>query len=98
MARTVITKEKIKEINELFYILGVKAQVAREMGISASTVSKYIIEGYVPEEMIERKEIDLVEIRRRIEEFIPDVEKGFDLTLSEEEKEEVEELWKELNI
>lgn len=101
MARTVITNEKIKEINDLYYVLGVKAQVAREMGISASTVSKYIIDGYIPEEMIEREEVDLEEMRSRIEEFILDlktINPNSILALTEEEKEEIEDLWKEMTI
>lgn len=43
---TRITPEKIEEINELYLQLGVKAQVARQLGISPSTVSKYIIPDY----------------------------------------------------
>lgn len=43
---TKITPEKIEEINELYLQLGVKAQVARKLGISPSTVSKYIIPNY----------------------------------------------------
>lgn len=97
MARTIITSEKIKEINERFYICGVKAQVAREMGISASTVAKYIVDGYVPEGEIEREEIDLEEARRIIEDYIPDFTK-LSLELEEEEKKEIRELWKELSI
>lgn len=46
---TKITPEKIKEINELYYKLRVKKRVAEAMGISPSTVSKYIIPGYIPE-------------------------------------------------
>lgn len=97
MARTIITSEKIKEINERFHICGVKAQVAREMGISASTVAKYIVDGYVPEDEIEREEIDLEEARGIIEDYIPDFTK-LSLELEEEEKKEIRELWKELSI
>lgn len=101
MARTIITNEKIKEINDLYYTLGVKAQVAREMGISASTVSKYVIDGYIPEEMIEREEVDLEGMRNRIEEFVLDlktINPNSILTLTEEEKEEIEDLWEEMTI
>lgn len=44
---TKVTPEMIEEINELYLELGVKAQVARKIGLSASTVSKYIIPNYV---------------------------------------------------
>lgn len=42
-----ITDEIIEQINELYIKCGVKAQVAREIGCSAATVSKYIIPNYV---------------------------------------------------
>ena len=45
---TKVTPEMIEEINELYIQLGVKAQVARQVGVSASTVSKYIIPNYIP--------------------------------------------------
>lgn len=65
MSRFVATPEKIEEINRRYYECGVKAQVAREMGCSASTVARYIISGWKPttvvaneiEEILERKDI-----------------------------------------
>lgn len=45
-----ITPEKIEQINELYLKLGVKKRVAEIVGCSPSTVSKYIIEGYVSKE------------------------------------------------
>lgn len=42
-----ITPEKIEQINELYLQLKVKKRVAEALGISPSTVSKYIVEGYV---------------------------------------------------
>lgn len=42
-----ITDEIIEQINELYLKIGVKSRVAKELGISASTVSKYIQEGYI---------------------------------------------------
>ena len=38
-----ITEEQKLQINQLYYEIGVKSRVAKIMGISASTVSKYII-------------------------------------------------------
>lgn len=46
MAR--ITEEQIEEINEVYYRTKNKSQTAREVGVSVSSVSKYIREGYVP--------------------------------------------------
>ena len=42
-----ITDEIKIQINELYLELGVKKRVAEIIGCSPSTVSKYIIEGYV---------------------------------------------------
>ena len=44
-----ITEEMKLKINELYYELGVKSHVAKALGISASSVSKYIIDGWKPE-------------------------------------------------
>jgi len=66
MAGSRITEEQKEQINRLYYECGVKAQVARQLGISASSVSKYIIPGWQPpevvaegiEEILERKNIE----------------------------------------
>ena len=42
-----ITDEVIERINELYLDCGVKAQVARIVGCSPATVTKYIIPGYM---------------------------------------------------
>lgn len=64
--RFVATPEKIEEINRLYYECGVKAQVARQLGCAASTVSRWLIPGWQPpeivaegiEEILERKNIE----------------------------------------
>lgn len=43
-----ITPEMIEQINELYCQIGVKSRVAKELGISASSVSKYIQPDYIP--------------------------------------------------
>ena len=48
MARFSATPENIEKINKLYYEIGVKAEVARQLGCSAATVSKYIISGWMP--------------------------------------------------
>ena len=45
-----ITEEQKLEINKLYYEIGVKSRVAKIMGISASSVSKYLIPGWKAEE------------------------------------------------
>ena len=65
MARFVATPELIEEMNRLYYECGVKAQVARQIGCSPSTVSRYLVPGWKPttvvaneiEEILERKDI-----------------------------------------
>lgn len=42
-----ITQEQIEQINELYLIYGVKSRVAKEVGVSAASVTKYLIDGYV---------------------------------------------------
>ena len=43
-----ITPDIIEQINELYLEIKVKKRVAEKLGISASTVSKYIDPAYVP--------------------------------------------------
>lgn len=45
-----ITDEQKEQINELYCQIGVKSKVAKILGISPASVSKYIIEGYIPKE------------------------------------------------
>lgn len=54
-----ITQEKIELINELYLQYGVKAQVAREVGCSPATVTKYIIPDYVSKSKREKKTYDI---------------------------------------
>lgn len=42
-----ITDEQIIQINEVFLECGVKSRTAQIVGVSASTVTKYLIPGYV---------------------------------------------------
>ncbi len=58
MARFVATPDKIEEINRLYYEIGVKAEVARRVGCSASTVSRYIDPEWRPTEERPVIEID----------------------------------------
>lgn len=102
-----ITEEMKIQINELYCQLGVKAQVARELGISAASVSKYIVPGYVPK--AERVEITCDVELQGIDEFIDNVfNSGFNdsiaanfeyfTQLTKPEKKALEELRKEIFI
>lgn len=53
--RTFVTPHMVKEINELWHRNHNYAQTGRELGISGSTVKKYVIKDYVLEE--NKKEI-----------------------------------------
>lgn len=99
MAR--ITDEQKIQINELYLELGVKAQVARAMGISASSVSKYIIPNYVSQKDRHIKKFegqptgfskDILEIET-LKDFCAAL-----VRLSKEEKEDLIELQKEIFI
>ena len=100
MSRTVITQEKIIEINEAYLRIKTYAGVARELGISPSTVKKYIISDYTPKEQIEEKKFDITKLSDIID-FSPFKNKddwGDLCVMSEEEWEEVRELQKEIRI
>lgn len=91
-ART--SPETIEKINELYAVIGVKSKVAKELGISPATVTKYLIPNYVPK-MTDipafDKPIDL-----DITMFKGDLSKLCEL--SEEEWKDLKELQKEILI
>ena len=92
MARTVIDQDKIKEINVSYIKNKTYAAVARELGIAASTVKKYIIPNFT---------IDIQQIEFDDSLVLPISEIRIDFcdseicTLSEDEENEIRELWKE---
>lgn len=43
-----ISPQKIEEINEVYAQCGVKTKTAKIVGVSVASVSKYLIEGYIP--------------------------------------------------
>lgn len=94
MARKVTEEDKIL-MNELYLKLKTYAAVARETGFSPTTVKRYIIQNYVPKDSIQKNKFDL-EIPSidydlfKVEDF------GLLCVLSKEEKNEIEELWKEM--
>ena len=101
MARSSITQDKIIEINELYLKIGTYAGVSRELGGSPSptTVKKYIIPGYMSKNTINKK----VFHKDDLPEFATDLFCGVDnwgdlCRLSQNEKNEIMELWNELLI
>lgn len=92
-----VTQEDIIQINELYIKLKTKAAVARETGFSASTVSKYIIPNYKPAAELQQKKFtgDLPDFNIEmfaIENWTPL------LSVTDEEFEEIKELWEEIAL
>ena len=88
----IVTYNDIQEMNRLYYELKNYAAVSRALHFSPATVRKYVDPNYIPP--IQKKfsgelpEFDYTIFRKR--DWSPLC------TLSEEEEEEIEELWKEL--
>lgn len=91
--------EDIQQINELYYKYKTYAEVARQTGFAPSTVKKYVDPNWQP-----LNEIEVVKFTKDdLPDFTTDIFRGVknfgDLcVLSEEERKEIEELWKELSI
>ena len=97
MARTVVTQEMIKQINELYLKIKTYSGVAREIGIAPSTVKKYIIPNYQSEDSIKKKIFQKEDIPKLSFEKFKNLNDWGELCfLSESEKEEIKELWNEI--
>lgn len=100
MARVKITQEIIIKINDLYLEKGTYAAVAREVGISPSTVKKYILPDYVPATEIVMQTLTVEEIRGK-EDFVmsqDDLTNPYILLLSPEEEEDMKKLWEMLAL
>lgn len=98
MARKV-TPEDIILFNELYFKLKTYAAVARETGFSAGTVSKYVDKNWRPIEKDNVRKFTKEEVPEFSTEMFRGIENYGELcVLSDEEKEEIKELWKELAI
>lgn len=94
-----VTNEDIIIINSLYYKYKSMAEVARQTGWSAGTVSKYVDKNYQPVAVENIKHFAMVDLP----EFDPSPFDGVDnfgdlCVMSMEEEEEIKELWKELAI
>ena len=76
MANRIITEEQKVQINELYYENHNKALTARTLGISPASVTKYLIEGYVP--IAQREEIHYDIAIHGADNFIKDVFSSLD--------------------
>ena len=94
-----VTPEDIIQINSLYYKYKNKAEVARITGWSASTVSKYVDKNYAPAAESDIKRFDKTLMPTFSTVAFETVDNFGELcVLSDEEKEEIKELWKELAI
>lgn len=94
---TRITEDQKIQMNILYQDLKTYAAVARAMGVSASTVKRYIIPNFVNPENIKKNTIQVKELPPiDLELFTKPF--GELCILSDGEKEAVKELWKELVI
>lgn len=98
MARTTVTQEMKILMNELYYKNHNYSAVAREVGVSPSTVKRYIIEGYIPIDKAKLKEIDISKCRGTIENKDRLSDEDFNLKLTPTEVLGIHELWGELSL
>lgn len=94
-----VTTEDILKMNELYFKYKTYAEVARQTGFSASTVSKYIDKNWKPVEAANVKKFDLSMLPDFSSAQFVGVDNYGDLcVLTEREQEKIKELWGELAI
>ncbi|MDV3427014.1 MAG: hypothetical protein LIR50_07490 [Bacillota bacterium] len=90
-----VTDEDIKLMNEAYLLCGTYSGVAKATGWSASTVKKYIIADYKKE----AKTLEIEIIIPSVEETISSLKNHHELScLSDEEKQDMKNLWKEVLV
>ena len=95
-----VTADDIKNINRIYFKCKTYAETARQTGFSASTVAKYVDKNWKPIDETRRKIFDPNDLP---EVFDNSQFEGLDdfgalCILSEDEKEEIKELWNELEV
>ena len=94
-----ITQEQILEMNKLYLEHKTYAAVARIVGCAPSTVKKYIIPDFVPEEEREIKRFTHEQLPKFTGDCFIGVEDfGSLCVLFGDELQEIQELWNELSI
>ena len=90
-----VTQDDIIAMNEAYLACGTYSGAAKATGWSASTVKKYIIDGYKSEQKVEAVDIELPPI----EEIANRLPPWYDITcLTPEEEKEIKQLWGEMLI
>ena len=97
MAR--VTNEDILRINEIYYKTHTYAETARQTGFSASTVKKYVIPNWSPIASEEIIKFDINQLPEFDTSCFVGIKNYGDLcVLTDQEKEEMKILWKELAV
>ena len=95
---TRITEDQKIEMNVLYKELKTYAAVARAMGVAASTVKKYIIPDFINPQEIQENIIQVNELPPLDINVFQNTSFGDLCLLSEDEKAEMPDLWKEILI
>lgn len=96
-----VSSEDILRMNEIYYKTHVFAEVARRTGFSASTVRKYVDVNWKPvvsEEIVVFNMNDIPDFKEAVKCFRGVDNYGDLCVLTEQEREEIKELWAELVI
>ena len=90
-----VTQDDIIAMNEAYLACGTYSGAAKATGWSASTVKKYIVDGYKSEQKVEALNIELPPIKEIADRLPP----WYDITcLTPEEEKEIKQLWGEMLI
>lgn len=95
-----VTIDDIRKINDIYYECHNYAAVARQTGFSAATVRSYVDKNYNPvtEDKIHRFDVDTEMPEFSTEMFVGLDNYGELCVLSDEEFEEIKQLWEEIAV
>ena len=97
-----VTTDDIKYINDVYYVCKSYAETARRTGWSASTVRSYVDKNYSPvnEQNIHRFDTDteMPDWHEAVAAFAGIDNYGELCELTDDEREEIEQLWKEIAV
>jgi hypothetical protein len=93
-----VTQDDIKRFNELYYKYKTYAEVARQTGFSAGTVSKYVDKNYIPIDDSKKKKFSGEINNKNFDNLIAAENWGMLFKLTEKDEVELKELWTEMAI
>lgn len=99
MAKRLTDEDKLR-INEVYYLTKNYTKTAKETGFSVASVRKYVDPNFEPMEKKNIKKFNAEELSVEInlEPFVKSENWGEFCELSDKEKEDIKELWKELIV